>query len=211
MSKLVEEWRWIIGYEGMYQVSNYGDIKSLKFGKEQIMKPALNGLIGKGYLFVCLCKEGIIKSFLVHQLIAMSFLEHVIDGHNLVVNHINGIKTDNRVENLEIVTQRNNVSTRVRKDRNTKSSPLTGASWSKSNKKWYSQYQYQGIRYSLGFYNTDKEAHNKWKEATEADKGGTFIDYYINLKNDNYKKILQYSKNGEFIREWNTATQVLKE
>ena len=67
MNKIVEEWRNIPGYED-YQVSNLERVKSLKFGKEKILKPVLNGLIGNRYYQVVLSKDGKRKIFRVHQL-----------------------------------------------------------------------------------------------------------------------------------------------
>lgn len=64
-----EIWKDIIGYEGLYQVSNYGRVKSLigRYKNVSILKP---GLSKSGYLLVVLCKNKIRKNFLVHQLVA---------------------------------------------------------------------------------------------------------------------------------------------
>lgn len=202
-----EIWRNIPGYED-YQFSNLGRVKSFKNGKERILKPALRK---DGYYQIGLTKDGKQKLFLVHQLIAIAFLGHVIDGHNLVVNHINGVKTDNRVENLEIVSNRDNCSIRARKDRDTMSSPLPGASWSKSNKKWYSQYKYQGKNYNLGFYNTDKEASDKYFEAKTADENKTFENFILTIENKCIKSVNQHNKDGEFIRSWNRIRDIERE
>lgn len=102
-----EEWRDIEGYEGLYQVSNKGNVKSLNYrrsGKEKKLRPEkLNG-----YLLVCLSKDKKHKGFLVHRLVAKYFLEN---PDNLpVVNHKDENKENNSSENLEWCTQRYNVN-----------------------------------------------------------------------------------------------------
>lgn len=94
--EIEEIWKPIEGFDN-YQVSNWGRVKSLWFGKERILKPTK---IGKGYLAVCLYKgrSQHCKKY-VHHLVASAFLEN---PHNLsCINHINEVKTDNRSENLE--------------------------------------------------------------------------------------------------------------
>lgn len=105
---IIEEiWKDILGYEGLYQVSNLGRVKSFPRPgnwKERILNPIIN----KGYLHVGLRKDGKEKRFRVHRLVVEAFLGKIPDG--FVVNHINEIKSDNRLENLEIVTQKENVN-----------------------------------------------------------------------------------------------------
>ena len=96
-------WKDIKGYEGHYQVSNFGKVKSIKFRKNRILK---NLKHTNGYFIVFLCKDGIIKGQLVHRLI----IEHFIlnPDNKPWTNHKNGIKTDNRISNLEWVTASEN-------------------------------------------------------------------------------------------------------
>lgn len=110
-----EIWKDISGYEGLYQISNLGRVKSLpriRIGKGipyitkgKILKnsPGATG----GYLRVNLCKNYKQTFFYVHRLVADAFIPK-IEGKN-VVNHINGLKTDNRVENLEWSTIEDNL------------------------------------------------------------------------------------------------------
>lgn len=94
----MEEWRDIKGYEGLYQISNYGRVKSLgrNTTKGKIRKLQVSG---NGYLSVTLSKNGVVKRYAVHRLVAESFIPN---PHNLPqINHRNEVTTDNFVENLE--------------------------------------------------------------------------------------------------------------
>lgn len=104
----MEVFKDIKGYEGLYQISNYGRVKSLNYnntGKERILIP---GKGRSGYLQVKLCKKGKQKNHLVHRLVAQAFMPN---PDNLPeVNHINEVKTDNRVENLEFCDRKYNTN-----------------------------------------------------------------------------------------------------
>jgi hypothetical protein len=97
---MIEQWRFVIGYEGLYQVSNIGNVRRLKDESDKLLKLTLN----QGYLRVNLCKNNLQNRRTVHSLVAESFLGHKPEGTKTIVKHINGNKTDNRVENLKIVT-----------------------------------------------------------------------------------------------------------
>ena len=98
-----EIWRDIKGYDGVYQVSNWGRVKSLKFGKELFLKPVNNGW---GYHRVSLCKNKKGKNITVHRLVAEAFIKN--PQNKRTVNHKNGIKADNRLSNLEWNTMSEN-------------------------------------------------------------------------------------------------------
>ena len=91
-----EIWKDKKDYEGHYQVSNWGRVKSIKFGKEIILKPQKDI---SGYLFVRLCKNGIIKNYFIHRLVAEVFLPN--PNNYKEVNHKDENKTNNVVTNLE--------------------------------------------------------------------------------------------------------------
>ena len=99
---LVELWKPVVGYEGYYEISNLGNVKSLRFGK--ILKPSNSG----GYAHIALVSDGTPRYFLVHRLVATSFIPN---PHNkLEVNHIDGDKKNNCVDNLEWVNRSENQS-----------------------------------------------------------------------------------------------------
>lgn len=105
-----EVFRPVEGYEGLYEVSNLGRVKSLKWGKERILKPGMDGC---GYLKANLYKEGKIKHFMVHRLVAQAFIPNP-EGLPQI-NHKDEDKTNNRVDNLEWCTAKynSNYGTRI--------------------------------------------------------------------------------------------------
>ncbi len=102
---VMEIWKYVPGYEGLYQASSLGRVKNLQRKKEKIFKASPNK---GGYITISLKKNNYTKYFYTHQIIAITFLDFKICGHKLEVDHINNIKSDNRVENLQILTHRDN-------------------------------------------------------------------------------------------------------
>jgi len=100
------EWRPIVGYESLYEISNTGYVKRLagtfKCKKDRIL---ILHYDGHGYYRVILCKNGNKKNAWIHQLVARAFIGERTAAH---INHKNGQKTDNRPENLEYVTASQN-------------------------------------------------------------------------------------------------------
>lgn len=163
----MEIWKTVKGYEGIYQISNLGNVKSLSritlhkgkypiTTKEKILKFSIDTY---GYYHFRLFYNGKGKVKKVHQLVAEAFLNHKPDGYNLVVNHKNFIKTDNRVENLEIVTQRENTNQKHIKS----SSQYTGVCLDKQMKKWRSSIRINGKSKFLGLFNTEIEASDAYQ------------------------------------------------
>lgn len=173
-----EIWKDIPGYEGKYQVSNLGKVKSLtRYRKAlnnsnsllqgRVLKP---GRAKSGYLTVALSKNAKSKTFNVHQLVAIVFLNHKPNGIKMIVDHKDNDKLNNSVENLQIITQRKNAS----KDqfRYNRSSDYPGVSWHKTRKKWYVSINDGYIRYNLGSFDDEYLAYlvykNKLKELQDA-------------------------------------------
>lgn len=95
----MEKWKWVPSYEGKYQVSNIGRVESFaKSSKGHFLSQTRFNK--DGYIHVRLAKNGAVKEFLLNRLVAQLFIGPAPKGHE-TVNHINGIKTDNHVENLE--------------------------------------------------------------------------------------------------------------
>lgn len=100
-----EHWRDIPGYEGLYQVSNYGNVKSTRFNKERLLKP---GKSKTCYLCVALFFGKSRKTQYVHRLVWIAFNGPAPSG--MQVNHMNEVKTDNRLENLNLLSIQGNLT-----------------------------------------------------------------------------------------------------
>jgi hypothetical protein len=99
-------WKPVVGYENLYSINTLGEVRSLKDCQGKYQQKLLTSRVRAGYLSVTLYKEGIRKDKCIHRLLAESFIDN--PNNKLCVNHINGIKTDNRIENLEWVTHKEN-------------------------------------------------------------------------------------------------------
>jgi hypothetical protein len=167
-----EIWKDIPEYEGLYQVSNLGRIKSLpkqwscgqntiRKHNGKILKTGTAGANGNEYLMINLCKNKKRKTVKIHQIVAVAFLNHKINGHKLVVDHINDNRFDNRVENLQIVTQRFNAL----KTQGIYSSKYKGVNWHKKSNKWRAKIYINKKHIHLGLYENEYDAHLSYQNA----------------------------------------------
>lgn len=167
----IEIWKDIPGYETLYQVSNFGNVKSLNYRgleKEGILKSRKNGC---GYMFVGLSKDGKEKNFRVHRLVAFAFIPN---PKNLpCVNHKDENKENNTVDNLEWCTHEYNMNYGTRNERASKS--MRGKLLGKNNP----------------MYGKHLSEETKKK-----------------LSETKRKPILQYTKEGIYIREWESVKSV---
>jgi len=155
-----EIWKDVVGYEGRYFISNTGRLKSIIKNKETLIKGSLDS---KGYLRYSLSwkLKNKCNGYRAHQLVAIVFLGHKLCGMNLIIDHINDIKTDNRVENLQIVTNRFNTF----KTQGKYSSQYKGVYWNKNSKKWCSSIRINGKPKHLGFFINEHQAHLAYQNA----------------------------------------------
>lgn len=162
-----EIWKDIKGYEGLYQISSFGNVKSLdryiinKNGDKQYFPGKyLTQGISDSYLKVTLSKNNKQRTFRVHILVAIAFIPN--PENKPEVNHIDGNKKNNKVNNLEWNTRSEN--------------------------------ELHAYRNGLA------KPSNKQKQAV------------AKYAKENYsKKVIQYSLNGEFIKEWNSMHDVWRE
>ena len=149
-----EEFRVIEGFDD-YEVSNLGRVRSNKCGKSRILKQSVEG---SGYNYVGLMFGKKVKIKKVHKLVAVAFLNHTPNGHEMVVDHIDNNKSNNTLTNLQIITPRENSSKEKRGI-----SKYTGVSWNKGVKKWHSYIQINGKRKHLGYFEYEIDAHNAYQ------------------------------------------------
>lgn len=189
-------WKDIPEYEKLYQVSNYGTIKSLNYGntkQEKLLKLQKNR---DGYLYVVLYKNKHSKYFLVHRLVASAFLDN---PNNLpIINHKDENKQNNHVSNLEYCTVQYNITyndVHIRRGEKYKG---------KNN-------------WNYGKHHTE-ETIQKMRIANGGENNGFYGKHHTEetkqrISKVNSKPILQYTLNGEFIREWESgkkASETLK-
>ena len=152
-----ENWKDIEGFEGVYMVSNLGRVKSMNYNntsKEGILKPGLNS---SGYLQISLHSGGKAKNYAIHQLMAMMFLNHVLCGHLRVVDHIDENRLNNSLENLQIITSRENVARSI--DKSKTSSQYRNVYWHNQRNKWGAKVNFNGKPHYLGLFTDEVEAH----------------------------------------------------
>lgn len=208
-----EIWKDIEGYEGDYQVSNLGRIKSFKGKKEKIRKP---GVIRGGYLGIMLSKNNKSKSFKIHRLVAMTFIPN--PNNYPEVNHKDENKKNNCVDNLEWCTKRYNLfyNDRINKER-------VDRLRIEAKKRQRPVCQYDSNGNLINIFNSIKEAAEFIDKNKDFSSGitkccngiyhhcATFVwryqgdsFYEFNLKYRKCKKVSQYSKDGNYIKTWDS-------
>lgn len=160
MSENIEIWKPVVRYEGLYEVSSYGRVRSLDkitTDGRKIKGKILKGKIDKGgYLLVTLCKDKKQTTYKVHRLVAEHFIPN--PQNKPCIDHINTVRTDNRVENIRWATYKENGN-----------NPLTKIKQSRILK---------------GKYGKEHPAS---------------------------KPIIQYDKDGNFIKEWDSIIEAARE
>ena len=164
----MEQYKAIKGFEGLYEVSNFGNVKSLnsivlrsdgrkRTIKERLLKGSKNNC---GYLVVCLLKGGNEKQFQVHQLVAITFLNHTPNGNKIVVDHIDNNPLNNNLNNLQLISNRENLS----KDKKGGHSKYIGVTWDNNAKKWRSSIYVNGKSKYLGIFIDELKAANAYQK-----------------------------------------------
>lgn len=205
-----EEWRDVVGYEGLYKVSNLGRVKSLdrivnnNGGKRVINKKIMcQQSNGNGYLIVQFCKNNHSVKKYVHRLVCEAFIGKIGD---LEINHIDKCKSNNNVDNLEICTRSYNYE--YSKD------DILAA----TQRKCY-MYDENGVFVKEYQSITEAARDNKLSlstiigSCTSHRKKGSKIHFRyeqtdnIDIQDRKRRKIWAYNINGDFVREYKSATE----
>jgi RecB family endonuclease NucS len=156
-----EVWKDVPNYEGLYKVSNLGNVLSVNYNHTK--KPSLlkSPLGGHGYPRVVLCKDKTKRSFSVHQLVAMAFLNFNPCGKKMVVDHIDFNKENNRLDNLQVVTVRRNT---VRSIDQTKTTANGVGVIKVRENKFRSRININGKLIHIGYFNNAEDAAKAYQE-----------------------------------------------
>lgn len=144
----MEQWKDIEGYEGVYQISSLGRVKRLPHGNSKGRIRKLRAA-NNGYLYVVLSKDNVPQTIRVHREVAKAFIPNPLNLET--VNHKNFDKTDNRVENLEWMTERDNVL-HAKRNGMGNNKPVYQCDMSNNIiRKWNSAYE---VELKIGFFAT---------------------------------------------------------
>jgi len=162
-----EIWKDVFGYEGSYKISNFGNVKSLerlvknqysfRLVKERILKQQI---LRDGYLYVMLSSVGTktrIKSRAVHQLLAIAFMNHKRCKFEIVVDHIDNNKLNNNLDNLQLISNRENSTKDVR-------NKYGYLGVSKTKGRYKATIRINGVSTYLGTFATAELANERYKE-----------------------------------------------
>lgn len=159
LKNVAEIWKEVPGLEDRYLISNFGNIKNIR--RNKFLNP---GLGAGGYPRVDLTTgKGTHKNFRVHTLVAMAFLGYEQHNGELTIDHIDFDKTNNHVDNLRLITLRDN-SLRNSLKNPTKSSKYLGVHYCKQKNKYVARIIKERKKYYLGSFNKEIDAAKAYQE-----------------------------------------------
>ena len=156
----IENWKPVKGFEGLYEVSDQGRVRSLR--RNIILKP--NNV--KGYMQLDLRKDGKRNMLYVHQIVAMTFLDYSLDD-DLEVDHIDFDKANNKLDNLQILTHRENSLRYFEKTIDERATDYVGVNIEKRTGKYFAKIFVDGKQKNLGTFDTAEEAQEAYLEASK--------------------------------------------
>jgi len=197
MSLENEVWKWIAGYEGAYMVSSWGRVMSFKYKKNgQLLRPNK----ANGYFRVVLSKRNVQSGKCVHSLVARAFIKDY-DQRKECVDHLNRNKEDNRIENLEIVSYRENTvrgrSCNFKKNRKT---VFPGVDKTAEGR-YRVRKSFGDKSYSIGTFSVLEDAISAYENSNESDCI-KIEDERSKRKASKYKFVLKRHDRGVHCRTW---------
>jgi len=189
---IYEIWKDVPNYEKIYQVSNFGRVKSLhRFAQRgnhfmDIKSKIISQFFANtNYHTVGLHKKNVRKPIQVHQLMAIAFLNHVPCGFKKVVDHKDNNPLNNRLDNLQITTNRHNAS----KDKTGYTSKYIGVNWRADRNTWRASIYHNGKNIELGHFTNEKEASTYYQNALKAINEGTEIQIKRKTNTSEYRGV----------------------
>ena len=164
-----EIWKPVVGFEGFYEVSSYGRVKSLprrvpcSQGRRLTYEKILSVRVFSGNVYpsVHLSDNKTKKTYKVHKLVAMAFLGFEPNDNNIVVDHIDSVKSNNTLENLQILTQRENCLKHTLKKQT--ASKFAGVRKTENGKRFYAVIRKsRENQINLGHFDTEEEASQRY-------------------------------------------------
>lgn len=185
MTAILEYWRTVPGYDGLYEVSDQGAVRSLNYHQTGKRRELKGRKVSVGYEQVILCRDGVQKNKLVHRLVWEAFNGPIPDGKE--IDHINGVKNDNRLVNLRVVTPIENVNNPITRTRHLEANKRKA-----QDAKWVEAHRKAMKRLSKD---------QKWQEA-----------HRERMRKAHTKPVLQLDKEtGEVLREWECMRDIERE
>lgn len=195
-----EEWRDVVGWEGLYQVSSLGRVKNIR--RNKILSPRKCRL---SYLSVALCRNGEACNKRIHRLVYEAFAEQIPKGKE--IDHINRKPWDNRLENLRLVSHKENMNNpltiEVMKSHVGELNPNYGRKASDETRAKIRAFLLSDKNPRRGTPLT--ETHRK--RIGDANRGRPCSE---EAKKKKSKPIFQFTLDGAFIKEWMSATEAAK-
>ena len=173
-----------------YEVSNFARVRSTWYGKYRILKQSITK---QGYSIVKLANcNNLVKTRTVHLLVAEAFMDHFSDGkQSLVVDHKDNCKSNNKLSNLQLITQRLNAT----KDRPKKH---TGSTLHKKSGRYFARIHFNGKHLCLGYFDTDREASEAYRKAIVAIEKGEEIVIKTKNYSSKYKGVSKVNTTGKY-------------
>jgi len=175
----MEIWKDITDYEGYYQISNFGRVKSLNrialrkrngiYHNYHVKGKILSNCVGiYGYYNVKLRKNRILKTHEIHRLVWDAFGNRNRNGHKLEIDHIDNNPKNSNINNLQLLTHRENLIKGI--DKTKTSSKYIGVTWRKRQKSWEANIYINGESKYLGLYKNEIEASDAYKNELKNQK-----------------------------------------